>query len=117
MYTRLKKARKALGLSQLDVAKELDLSQPAYSKIEQGVTPLRERYVKLFCNSFNVSEDWLREEKGEMLRDESELKEFENIIYSLNTASKNSAYKILKELLELQQNTYTDPTPTTGEGE
>ena len=59
MVQRLKEVRKALGLNQTEFAKHLGITQTAYSMIESGNRPLADKYVKVICSTFNVSEAWL----------------------------------------------------------
>ena len=56
---RLKKLRKDAGLTQVDVAEKLEISQPAYASWERGVKkPTQENLVKL-SNILCVSVDYL----------------------------------------------------------
>lgn len=54
---RLKKAREAAGMSQAEVARELGLSQPAYSYIENGEKnpslPVAKRLSVVLCVSLD----------------------------------------------------------------
>ena len=56
---RLKKLRKDAGLTQIDVASKLGISQQAYASWEQGIKkPTQENLVKI-AQIFNVSIDYL----------------------------------------------------------
>ena len=56
---RLKKLRKDAGLTQVDVANKLGISQPAYASWERGIKkPTQENLVKL-SKIFYVSVDYL----------------------------------------------------------
>lgn len=56
---RLKKLRKDAGLTQVDVAEKLGISQPAYASWERGVKkPTQENLVKI-AQVLNVSIDYL----------------------------------------------------------
>lgn len=67
---RLKKLRKQAQLTQVDVAKKLGISQPAYASWERGVKkPTQENLVKI-AQVLNVSVDYLvgnSEEKSDEL--------------------------------------------------
>ena len=67
---RLKSLRKQAGLTQVDVAEELGISQPAYASWERGVKkPTQENLVKI-AQILNVSVDYLvgnSEEKADEL--------------------------------------------------
>ncbi|WP_455441249.1 helix-turn-helix domain-containing protein [Streptococcus parasanguinis] len=56
---RLKKLRKDAGLTQVDVAEKLGISQPAYASWERGIKkPTQENLVKI-AQILNVSVDYL----------------------------------------------------------
>ena len=62
---RLKDLRKQAGLTQVDVAEKLGISQPAYASWERGVKkPTQENLVKI-AKIFNVSLDSLLDNKVE----------------------------------------------------
>lgn len=67
---RLKDLRKQAGLTQVDVAEKLGISQPAYASWERGVKkPTQENLVKI-AQILNVSVDYLvgnSEEKNDEL--------------------------------------------------
>ena len=67
---RLKDLRKQAGLTQVDVAEKLGISQPAYASWERGVKkPTQENLVKI-AQILNVSVDYLvgnSEEKTDVL--------------------------------------------------
>lgn len=57
---RLRQARTAQGLSQRDIAALLEVSQPAYQKLENGqTTDMRISTLKRLCKVLKVSADWL----------------------------------------------------------
>lgn len=67
---RLKKLRKDAGLTQVDVAEKLGISQPAYASWERGIKkPTQDNLVKI-AQVLNVSVDYLvgnLEEKSDAL--------------------------------------------------
>ncbi len=66
MLQRLKQVRKALGYTQTEFAKFLGITQTSYSMIENGIRPLSDKYVRIICITFNVSEQYLVSGQGEM---------------------------------------------------
>ena len=56
---RLKSARKAMGISQKDIAKKLFISQQAYAKYETGAATPNPETLKRIAEIFNVSTDYL----------------------------------------------------------
>ena len=103
MLNRLKKIRKALGFNQTEFAKYLGITQTAYSMIENGINPLADKYVKVICATFNVSEDWLVHGEGEMFLASPYEKEFSDIFRDLNPATQQYLLLMAKELLNTQQ--------------
>ena len=67
---RLKELRRQVGLTQVDVAEKLGISQPAYASWERGIKkPTQENLVKI-AQILNVSVDYLvgnSEEKSDEL--------------------------------------------------
>ena len=56
---RLKQLREEKELKQEDIAKLLHLEIAAISKFETGRVPLKDEYIKILCNFFDVSSDYL----------------------------------------------------------
>ena len=65
LIERLRELRKTLKLNQTNFAKQLGMTQTAYSMIENGNNPLSDRHIKVICSSFNVNENWLRTGEGD----------------------------------------------------
>lgn len=66
MNTRIKEVREAKGLSQADFAEMLNLKRNSISLIEVGKRNPSDRTIVDICDTFNVSEEWLRTGEGEM---------------------------------------------------
>ena len=103
MQERLKKLRKILGLNQTDFAKHLGITQTAYSTIESGHRQLSDTYIQVISLTFNVSEEWLREGKGEVFASSPYEKEFMEIFKKLAPESQQYLLTMAKELLVTQQ--------------
>lgn len=57
---KIKSYRKSKGMTQVEMAKVLGISQPAYQKIETGNTDsMRVSTLRKFCQEFNQSADEL----------------------------------------------------------
>lgn len=67
MNRRLHEVRNSLGLNQEDFGKRVELSKASISALENGTREITDRTVKLVCNEFNISEEWLRYGTGEMV--------------------------------------------------
>ena len=98
---RLKDLRKQTGLTQVDVAEKLGISQPAYASWERGVKkPTQENLVKI-AKILNVSVDYLvgnSEEKSDEL-DNIEL------LFRMNSKGLTEEEKEIfkKELIEFME--------------
>lgn len=98
---RLKDLRKQAGLTQVDVAEKLGISQPAYASWERGVKkPTQENLVKI-AQILNVSVDYLvgnSEEKADEL-DNIEL------LFRMNSKGLTDEEKAVfkKELIEFME--------------
>jgi transcriptional regulator with XRE-family HTH domain len=66
MHERIKELRQILRLSQVEFAKKLHITQPAFSILEAGKTKVLQRNIESICNTFGVSERWLKTGSGAM---------------------------------------------------
>ena len=120
IQTRLKKARKDLGLTQSQFAEKLGLTQTAYNLIENGKTSLSDKHIKPICAIFGINEEWLRTGINEEFKKNSLVKEIEDVASTLLPINQEYLLTLTKALYQKQCLEYTnpsDPTPTTGEGE
>lgn len=102
MNERLKQLRKELKINQTNFAKQLGITQTAYSMIENGNNPLADRYIKVICSVFNVNETWLRTGEGEMFLFSPYQKEFTEIFSNLAPGTQRYLLLMAKELLNTQ---------------
>lgn len=66
MNERIKQIREDAGLSQLEFAKRLQISDAAVSKIESGKNNPSKQTIQLICTQFHIEPAWLYEGKGPM---------------------------------------------------
>lgn len=98
---RLKKLRKQVQLTQVDVAEKLGISQPAYASWERGVKkPTQENLVKI-AQILNVSVDYLL---GNSEKKDDELDNIE-LLFRMNSKGLTDEEKEIfkKELIEFMQ--------------
>lgn len=98
---RLKKLRKDAGLTQVDVANKLGISQPAYASWERGVKkPTQDNLVKI-AQVLNVSVDYL------VGNSEEKTDELDNIelLFRMNSKGLTKEEKDIfkKELIEFME--------------
>lgn len=103
LIERLRQLRKALKINQTNFAKQLGITQTAYSMIENGNNPLSDRHIKVICSSFNVNENWLRTGEGDMFFSSPYEKEFIEIFSNLAPATQQYLLLMAKELLYTQE--------------
>ena len=98
---RLKKLRKQAQLTQVDVAKKLGISQPAYASWERGVKkPTQENLVKI-AKLFNVSVDTLVSNDK---TDDIGLSEVELLFRTTSNGMSNEEKEVFKqELLQFME--------------
>ena len=98
---RLKDLRKQAGLTQVDVAEKLGISQPAFASWERGVKkPTQENLVKI-AQVFNVSVDYL---VGNLEEKNDELDNIE-LLFRMNSKGLTEEEKEIfkKELLQFME--------------
>ncbi len=97
MNSRIKEVREAKGLSQADFAEMLNLKRNSISLIEVGKRNPSDRTIIDICNTFNISEEWLRTGKGEMfIETPSSTMEQLKKEFNLDEFSYNLVYQYLK---------------------
>lgn len=69
---RVTEIRKFLELSQESFGNEIGMTKSAISKIEKGDNNLTNKNIKLICRHFGISENWLKNGKGNMLNEEQD---------------------------------------------
>lgn len=63
---RVKEIRKAKGLTLEKFGDKIGLKKNSISQIENGKNELTEANAKAICREYNVNEEWLKNETGEM---------------------------------------------------
>ena len=97
MNARIKEVREAKGLSQADFAEMLNLKRNSISLIELGKRNPSDRTILDICNTFSVSEEWLRTGKGKMfIETPSSTMEQLKREFGLDDFSYNLVYQYLK---------------------
>lgn len=72
MNERIKKLRKALGLTQQEFSKRLNIGRGTLANYEVGRNEPIDAVISLICHEFNVDETWLRTGEGEMFQKPSD---------------------------------------------
>lgn len=69
---RIKELRKSLGYNQKDFGQKISLKQSAASKMEQDGSTVTDQNIRMICETFNVTETWLRTGEGPQQRETRE---------------------------------------------
>lgn len=70
---RLKEVRKFLGFTQTEFGQKIGLKNSAVSKMEQDGSAVIDQNIRLICDTFQISEEWLRTGKGDMKADDDDI--------------------------------------------
>ena len=115
MGERIKKARKALDLTQQAFADRLGMKQNTVATYEMGRTNPSDPAIKSICREFGISETWLRTGEGEMFipitRDEqiaafvgdalaTESDTFKKRFISMLSRLKESDWEVLERMVD-----------------
>ena len=76
MKERIKEIRKAKGLTQQRFADELGVKRNTVAQWEIGTNAVTDQTIKSICNTYDISERWLRTGKGSMNATTSREEEF-----------------------------------------
>ena len=103
MKERLIELRKHFDMSQREFSDRLGMSQSTYAPLERG-REIRDAYVKLICQAYNVNEHWFRTGEGDMFieKPDRELEELLSIYDHLPPPLKRLLVKQAKDLKDLQ---------------
>lgn len=66
MSERILAVRKKAGLNQADFGKRIGVTRSAVCNYESGSRSVREQVILAICREFNISEEWLRTDRGGM---------------------------------------------------
>jgi transcriptional regulator with XRE-family HTH domain len=102
---RIKEIRKSMGLTQLDFANELKISQSHAGAMELGKRKVPERIMKMICFTYKINENWLKTGKGNMFNNNYDYK-LEEVIKNFNKLDSLLQDYVLKQIrlaLEYQQ--------------
>ncbi|EHE95178.1 Predicted transcriptional regulator [uncultured Clostridium sp.] len=100
---RLKNIRKYFGFNQAEFAEYLGITQAAYSMIENGYRPLSDKYIRVICIIFSVSEQYLLSGEGEMFVTSPHEKEL--LLFYGKLVPENQKYLLMiaRELFKTQK--------------
>jgi len=100
---RIKSIRTAVGITQVKFAERIAISTSYISEIENGLKGVNERAIRLIIAEYNVNEDWLRNGRGAMFKEDvsASVSEAMRMFKTLDSDFQDGALKILAVLNEM----------------
>ena len=96
---RIKTLRKHLNLNQAEYEKKIGLKNGAISWMEKEGNTITKQNIKIICDTFNVSENWLLNGEGEMFRPADEPDILDRLQQELKLTSQEM--EIIRTFVEL----------------
>ena len=96
---RIKSLRKHLSMNQNEFGSKIGLSQRAVSWMEKEGNTVIPQNIKIICDTFNVSENWLLNGEGEMFRPADEPDILDRLQQELKLTSQEM--EIIRTFVEL----------------
>ena len=96
---RIKSLRKHMSMNQNEFGSKIGLSQRAVSWMEKEGNTVIPQNIKIICDTFNVSEDWLLNGEGEMFRPADEPDILDRLQQELKLTSQE--VEIIRTFVEL----------------
>ena len=96
---RIKTLRKHLNLNQAEFGQKIGLKNGAISWMEKEGNTITKQNIKIICDTFNVSENWLLNGEGEMFRPADEPEILDRLQQELKLTSQEM--EIIRTFVEL----------------
>lgn len=96
---RINLLRKQLGMIQQDFANKIGVQRVTISWMEKEGNTITKQNIKIICDTFNVSEDWLLKGEGEMFRPADEPDILDRLQQELKLTSQEM--EIIRTFVEL----------------
>ena len=97
--SRIKTLRKQLNLNQAEFGRRIGLKNGAISWMEKEGNTITKQNIKIICDTFNVSENWLLNGEGEMFRPADEPDILDRLQQELKLTSQEM--EIIRTFVEL----------------
>ncbi len=90
MNERIKKIRKAIGLTQQEFADSIKVKRNTVATYEMGRSIPSDAAISLICKQFDVNEEWLRSGTGEMFIEKTEDEEISEMLADIQLSGSGS---------------------------
>ena len=107
MNSRLKKLRKSLKLTQKEFAEMLDLFRTTISSYESGSKIPSDKTLRLIIKTFNVNENWLLNNTGDMFNEDHVSMQLFNQVLELLDEDDVESLEFIKMYMNLNKNDRT----------
>lgn len=104
MNNRVRTLRKELNLTLDKFGEQIGLKKSSLSQIENGKCAITEQTIKSICREFNVNENWLRTDEGDIhiqMSEEDELMKWAGKV--LSKQNSDFQYRFVKMLMGLTE--------------
>mgnify|MGYP000010883768 FL=1 len=109
MNKRVRELREALGKSQEEFARSLDLSRNFINQIENGKKNLSARSIKSLCVLYDVNETWLRTGTGDMFIEKTLNERISEMMAEIQLSDdKSFKYRLVAALSEFTDEDWDD---------
>ena len=110
MNERIKKLRKALGLTQQEFAEKIGVKRNTVAQYEIGRNEPIDAVFALICKTYNVNEDWLRSGVGPMFVEKARDQQIKDFVdRAMQGESDNFRRRLLAVLSQLNESEWGDP--------
>ena len=113
MDTRIRELRRALGMTQQELADKLGIGRTIISNYEIGRSSMSDAVLRLIVTTFGVSEIWLRTGEGDMFAAEDSIEQLRLLI----CAAVEQAIPLLRRILTEQDAENREAAPSTAAAE
>ena len=100
---RFKRFRKAIGKTQMQLARELKVYQSTITNIEVGKTFPGLKYLHYFHDKYRLNTNWLLSDRGDMFESEEVRTSTAVSLLNCHIRKKDDMYKKYSELIDLMK--------------
>lgn len=101
MKDRIRQARKAAGLTQLELSERLGTAKGTITAYETGTRSPANAIVKALCNELNVNETWLLTGEGQMHDPPTREQEIASLVTSIITDDNAFRQALISTIMQL----------------
>ncbi|WP_040328409.1 helix-turn-helix domain-containing protein [Clostridium ihumii] len=100
---RIKELRESEKLSQKSFGDKINLSQSQVASYESGHRNLTERTINDICRVFNVNQNWLLKNEGDMYISQKDDEILADALAKISLSNNKQLYKVISQLTKLDE--------------